>query len=171
MAYKGTSADVNAGCKTGSAPPLRVLYLTLYNLLFAGLWASIGVTAIGHASKGRFVVFEAVEPRARWVQTFTLIEVVHAAIGEQTTSIERTKHDADIAGLVKSPVSTTAIQVFTRVIQVWMIWFAFPASTAASRAFPILVLAWSIADSIRYLYLALNLHGKAPRALVWLRFV
>ncbi|KAL1655773.1 hypothetical protein SLS61_001797 [Didymella pomorum] len=73
-------------------------------------------------------------------------------------------------GLVKSPVSTTAIQVFTRVIQVWMIWFSFPASTAASTAFCTLVLAWSVADSIRYLYLALNLHGKAPQALVWLRY-
>jgi very-long-chain (3R)-3-hydroxyacyl-CoA dehydratase len=72
---------------------------------------------------------------------------------------------------VKSPVSTTAIQVFTRVIQVWMIWYNFPASTAASQAFFVLVVAWAVADSIRYLYLALNLHGKAPKTLVWLRYV
>lgn len=72
---------------------------------------------------------------------------------------------------MKSPVSTTAIQVFTRVIQVWMIWYNFPASTAASRAFFVLVVAWAVADSIRYLYLALNLHGKAPKTLVWLRYV
>ncbi|KAJ4986752.1 protein tyrosine phosphatase [Stagonosporopsis vannaccii] len=131
----------------------RILYLTLYNLLFAGLWASIGITTLRHASTGRFAVFEAVEPTARWVQTLTLIEVVHAAIG-----------------LVKSPVSTTAIQVCTRVIQVWMIWWCFPASTADSLAFPVLVGAWAVADGIRYLYLALNLHGKAPAGLVWLRY-
>ena len=77
----------------------------------------------------------------------------------------------DIAGLVKSPVSTTAIQVFTRVIQVWMIWYSFPVSTAASNAFFVLVVAWAVADSIRYLYLAMNLHGKAPKALLWLRYV
>lgn len=65
----------------GSPLQPRILYLTLYNLLFASLWASIGLTTIRHASSGRFAVFEAVEPRARWVQTLTLIEVVHAAIG------------------------------------------------------------------------------------------
>lgn len=52
-----------------------------------------------------------------------------------------------------------------------MIWYSFPASTAASHAFFVLNLAWSLADGIRYLYLALNLHKKAPQALVWLRQV
>jgi very-long-chain (3R)-3-hydroxyacyl-CoA dehydratase len=52
-----------------------------------------------------------------------------------------------------------------------MIWFSFPASTAASSAFLVLVLAWSVADTVRYVYLAVNLHGKAPAVLVWLRYV
>ncbi|KAF1354324.1 PTPLA-domain-containing protein [Lizonia empirigonia] len=123
-----------------STPPwsqLRTSYLTVYNLLFAALWASVGIRAASFAPRGKFVLFEALEPQARWVQTLTLIEVVHAAVG-----------------LVKSPVSTTAIQVFT----------------PASHAFLVLVLAWSAADFIRYLYLTLNLHGRAPPALVWLRY-
>lgn len=73
-------------------------------------------------------------------------------------------------GLVKAPVRTTGTQVCTRVVQVW-IWRVFPASTAASRAFPALVLAWAGADVVRYCYLAVHLHGRAPRALVWLRCV
>ncbi|KAH6625890.1 tyrosine phosphatase-like protein [Boeremia exigua] len=153
MVHKEQSARLDAGRNAEPALQPRILYLTLYNFIFAGLWASVGISAVSYASKGRFVAFEAVEPRARWVQTFTLIEVLHAA-----------------TGIVKSPVSTTAIQVFTRVIQVWLIWYSFPASTSASHAFLILVLAWAIADSIRYLYLMLNLHAKAPRALVWLRY-
>lgn len=72
-------------------------------------------------------------------------------------------------GLVKSPVGTTALQVVARTIIVWMVWFSFPESTAASAAYPALVLAWATADAIRYLYLVLNLHGKATGALVWLR--
>ncbi|KAF1927307.1 PTPLA-domain-containing protein [Didymella exigua CBS 183.55] len=153
MARQEQSLRVDAKGATSPSLQPRILYLTVYNLLFAALWISIGVSALTHASDSKFVLFEAVEPRARWVQTLTLIEVIHAAIG-----------------LVKSPVSTTAIQVFTRVIQVWMIWYSFPASTAASHAFFVLVLAWSVADSTRYLYLALNLHGKAPQALTWLRY-
>lgn len=74
-------------------------------------------------------------------------------------------------GLIKSPVSTTALQVVTRVIQVWMVWYSFPSSTAASHAYFVLLLAWSVADTIRYLYLALNMHGKAPRGMVWLRYM
>jgi very-long-chain (3R)-3-hydroxyacyl-CoA dehydratase len=34
-----------------------------------------------------------------------------------------------------------------------------------------LLFAWSIADTIRYVYLAVNLWDKAPKALVWLRYV
>lgn len=158
----------NGGERSSSLQP-RILYLTVYNLLFAALWVSVGVCAIRNASKDKFVLFEAVEPLARWVQTLTLIEVLHAAMGK--FKLRTRLHIADaVTGLVKSPVSTTAIQVFTRVIQVWMIWYSFPASTAASNAFFVLVLAWSVADSIRYLYLALNLHGKAPQGLVWLRY-
>ena len=60
---------------------LRTLYLTLFNTLFAGLWLWIGASTLLNTSRGRFELFEVVEPRARWVQTLTLIEVVHAAIG------------------------------------------------------------------------------------------
>ena len=56
---------------------VRALYLTLFNISFAALWLWIGASALLNTSRGRFVLFYVVEPRARWVQTFTLIEVVH----------------------------------------------------------------------------------------------
>lgn len=137
------------------APPpsrTRLVYLTTYNLLFASLWASVFANALSHATLDPVSLFRATEPQARWIQTASLIEVLHAAFG-----------------IIKSPVGTTALQVVTRVIQVWMVWFCFPSSTAPSRAYLALLLAWSTADTIRYFYLALNLHGRAPRGLVWLR--
>ncbi|KAL6705490.1 hypothetical protein ACN47E_006755 [Coniothyrium glycines] len=132
---------------------LRSLYLTTYNVLFASLWFSVLLNTISHAGYGRTELFKATEAQARWIQTASLIEVLHAA-----------------CGLIKSPVSTTALQTVTRVIQVWMVWFAFPVSTAGSRAYLALVLAWSVADTIRYLYLACNMHGLAPKMLTWLRY-
>lgn len=81
MARQKQSARAGTQGATSSSLQPRILYLTTYNLLFAALWLSIGVSAITHLSKGKFVLFESVEPRARWVQTLTLIEVVHAAIG------------------------------------------------------------------------------------------
>jgi very-long-chain (3R)-3-hydroxyacyl-CoA dehydratase len=148
----------------------RMLYLTAYNLLFASLWASVFLKAISHARDGKAELFAATESQARWIQTASLIEVLHAAFGMLTPG--STVPDADKGiGLIKSPVGTTALQVATRVIQVWMVWYSFPGSTATSHAYLTLLLAWSIADTIRYLYLALNMHRKAPTALLWLRYV
>lgn len=59
----------------------RMLYLTAYNALFATLWASIFVGAIYHAPNGKIALFTATEPQARWIQTASLIEVLHAAFG------------------------------------------------------------------------------------------
>ncbi|KAH7344347.1 tyrosine phosphatase-like protein [Pyrenochaeta sp. MPI-SDFR-AT-0127] len=141
------------GASTAASQQPRILYLTAYNVVFALLWISVFLSAVFHALDSKPKLFAATEPQARWVQTISLVEVLHAAIG-----------------LIKSPVSTTALQVITRVIQVWMIWYNFPDSTASSSAYLALLLAWSVADTVRYSYLALNLHGKAPRNLLWLRY-
>jgi very-long-chain (3R)-3-hydroxyacyl-CoA dehydratase len=140
--------------KPTSTVSARKVYLTTYNLIFAALWTSVFVKAISNASSSKPRLFSATEAPARWIQTASLIEVVHSA-----------------TGLIKSPVSTTALQVVTRVIQVWMVWYSFPSSTADSHAYLALLLAWSVADTIRYAYLAANLWGKAGRGLVWLRYV
>ncbi|KAK2016845.1 tyrosine phosphatase-like protein [Colletotrichum eremochloae] len=133
---------------------VRIAYLTLYNALFASLWASILFTVAAAAvSGGAPAVYEAVEARSRWVQTLTLLEVVHSAVG-----------------LVRSPVGTTALQVIARTIIVWMVCYSFPTTTASSPAYVALLLSWATADAVRYAYLALNLHGKASSALIWLRY-
>jgi hypothetical protein len=59
----------------------RKLYLTTCNILFASLWASVFVKAFTNAQYGKSKLFAATEPQARWIQTASLIEVVHAATG------------------------------------------------------------------------------------------
>jgi hypothetical protein len=59
----------------------RTIYLTAYNILFASLWASIFIRAISSAQNGKFELFRSTEPYARWIQTASLIEVLHAAFG------------------------------------------------------------------------------------------
>jgi very-long-chain (3R)-3-hydroxyacyl-CoA dehydratase len=154
--------------KRDAAASPRKIYLTIYNITFAALWFSLLITTIITLPKGRLAVFAATSSQARWVQTASLIEVLHAATGTHSVS-NASVSELTTAGIIKSPVSTTALQVVTRVIQVWMVWYCFPQSTAESYAYCALVLAWSIADTIRYLYLALNMHGKASGWLVWLR--
>jgi very-long-chain (3R)-3-hydroxyacyl-CoA dehydratase len=59
----------------------RTLYLTAYNILFASLWASVFFKAISNARNSKTQLFNATEPHARWIQTASLIEVLHAAFG------------------------------------------------------------------------------------------
>jgi very-long-chain (3R)-3-hydroxyacyl-CoA dehydratase len=132
----------------------RTRYLTTYNIGFTTLWSSVFVlTTANLFAADRTALIKNVEPRARWIQTLSLLDVLHSA-----------------TRLIPAPLGSTFTQVVTRVIQVWLIWFAFPQAIAASHAFPALLLAWSVADAVRYAYLALNLHGKAPGWLVWLRY-
>ncbi|SMR58782.1 unnamed protein product [Zymoseptoria tritici ST99CH_1E4] len=141
--------------KTSPSPArsFRTAYLTFYNISFALLWSFVFVKTVRNIPHGRHAVFASTEPLARWVQTLTLVEVVHSVVG-----------------LIPSPLGTTFTQVATRIIQVWLIWRTFPETTASSLVFSSLLLAWSIADTVRYGYLAANLHGKAPKWLVWLRY-
>jgi very-long-chain (3R)-3-hydroxyacyl-CoA dehydratase len=59
----------------------RILYLTAYNVVFTTLWFSAFLNAIFHAGDGKLELFTATEPSARWIQTATLIEVLHSAFG------------------------------------------------------------------------------------------
>ena len=139
----------------------RKSYLIVYNVIFALLWLSVFITTLSHALKSKITLFTATEPRARWIQTATLIEVLHAATGILSKAYVSIRELTSL-GIIKSPVSTTALQVVTRVIQVWMVWYSFPSSTAPSHAYLALLLAWSLADTIRYAHLVLNVHGKTP---------
>lgn len=145
--------------RSHNSSPWRTTYLTIYNTTFALLWSYLLIstlTHIYHDGSSSPNLFPSLEPLARWIQTLSLLDVFHAA-----------------TNLIPAPLGSTFTQVVTRVIQVWLIWFTFPFTTASAvggYAFPALLLAWSAADTVRYTYLALNLHGKAPSWLIWLRY-
>lgn len=173
MAHNSQNNTANPPSPTSH---LRTIYLTTYNLLFAALWTSVFTTTISHLSKPRETLFAATKPLALTNQTASLLEILHAAFGTTLPlpsslpfHFSMNEQPLTPKGLIKSPLSTTALQTTTRVIQVWMIWHCFPSSTASSHAYTALLLAWSVADSIRYVYLALNMHGRAPGWLAWVR--
>jgi hypothetical protein len=67
--------------KPSSTASARKIYLTAYNILFATLWTSIFIKAISNAANSKLRLFSATETPARWIQTASLIEVVHSATG------------------------------------------------------------------------------------------
>jgi hypothetical protein len=72
--------------KRDAAASPRKIYLTIYNITFAALWFSLLITTIITLPKGRLAVFAATSSQARWVQTASLIEVLHAATGTHSVS-------------------------------------------------------------------------------------
>lgn len=74
------------------------------------------------------------------------------------------------SGLVHAPILTTAVQVAGRSTVLWVVIEQY-SSAALSPFYPWMVLAWSAADTIRYLYFATRLvGGHQYQNLTWLRY-
>ncbi|TVY29891.1 putative very-long-chain (3R)-3-hydroxyacyl-CoA dehydratase, partial [Lachnellula hyalina] len=128
-------------------------YLILYNFASALSWLVVlgrVVLLVPMVGFGR--VYPAVGYFAKWTQTVALLEVVHAA-----------------TGIVRAPISTTAMQVASRILLVWGIVNPFP-SLAKSAAYSSMLLAWSVTEVIRYSFFTFNLSGYSPGFISWLRY-
>lgn len=87
-----------------------------------------------------------------FVQTCALLEVAHSALG-----------------WVRSPIATTAMQVASRLYAVWGVVETFP-ETRSNPLYTTMVLAWCLAEIIRYSFYAANLLGYEPYPLLYLRY-
>ena len=78
------------------------------------------------------------------------------------------------AGLVRAPLLTTLMQVASRFLLVWGIVHLFPAvaiALAPGAGYSSMLVAWSVTETIRYSYFAVNLAmGSVPGWLTWLRY-
>ncbi|KAI4147635.1 MAG: hypothetical protein LQ340_005469 [Diploschistes diacapsis] len=150
-----TSKTLTPASSSSTSPRVRQQqYLLIYNLASAILWFSVLVRVlvliplVGYQN-----VYGGVGDFARWVQTGALLEIVHAALG-----------------LVRSPISTTAIQVSSRLILVHAIVHPFPAHNTTSPFYASMLLAWSATEVIRYSYFVQTIRGADPGVLTWLRY-
>jgi len=91
-------------------------------------------------------------PATALVQSFAALEIIHS-----------------LTGLVKSPIVTTLIQVFSRLFLVWGITERFDA-TRTNPLYASMVLAWSLTEVIRYAFYAITLLNKQPPFLLYLRY-
>ncbi|VDN55579.1 unnamed protein product [Dracunculus medinensis] len=125
-------------------------YLFLYNLLQFFGWSVILIKTVANLIIIR--CYNSVEFELQIFQTAAILEVIHAALG-----------------FVRSPVGTTAIQVYSRVSIVWLILYKV-ISTRSSIGVPMLLFAWSLTEVIRYSFYALTLLKCVPQFLTWLRY-
>ncbi|KAK7061094.1 hypothetical protein VNI00_000829 [Paramarasmius palmivorus] len=155
-------------------PAIIKFYLVLYNILSAAGWGYVLVHTVIHILNLDGKSNEATQPipiklsahftrlsvsnydrvgyATAIVQTFALMEVLHA-----------------LFGWVRSPIATTAMQVSSRLFLVWGVVEQFPA-THENPLFTSMVFAWSFTEVIRYTFYALALLGYEPSALLYLRY-
>lgn len=130
------------------------LYLFSYNAAQVAGWSVVLVKTIICLLSGKSFTstYEETEVWLDVFQTAAVLEIVHAAIG-----------------LVRSPIATTIIQVFSRVAVLWLVLHPV-AEARASIGVPMLLVAWSITEVIRYAFYALNIFKAVPQFLVFLRY-
>lgn len=155
---------------------LQSQYLTLYNFISAILWLAILGRVILLVPLVRFRnVYGGVGTFAKWTQTLALLEVFHSASGEDPYSSNLAfravpANRPPLAGIVRSPLLTTVMQVASRLLLLWGIVNNYPATTSSSPAYSSMLVAWSVTEVIRYSYFVLNMRGSVPGFVRWLRY-
>ncbi|KAM9925548.1 hypothetical protein OXX59_003799 [Metschnikowia pulcherrima] len=76
-----------------------------------------------------------------------------------------------VSGLVPSPLPSLLLQFFARLVITLGISYHVPYSPGNySKAYSVLIVAWSITEIIRYSFYAAKQFGRMPRQLLWLRY-
>lgn len=71
--------------------------------------------------------------------------------------------------IVKAPITTTAMQVASRLFLVWGVNYFIP-EIHSHWSFATMVLAWSLADAVRYAYFMFKLSSGVPAFITWARY-
>ncbi|ORC90444.1 protein tyrosine phosphatase [Trypanosoma theileri] len=134
---------------------LKKAYLLAYNGSMLAGWTVILAKVLKHLLSGGDVrdVYPLISKLLVIFQSGAMMEVLHAMLG-----------------LVNSSVSTTFLQVLSRVLVVYGTLEIGPTASRESPLFTQMVTAWSVSELIRYSYYALNLLGVKCQPLTWLRY-
>lgn len=175
------SAEYPAKSRKPGPKPLRsssprTQYLILYNFVSALLWLVVlgrVVLLVPLVGFGR--VYPGVGQFLKWTQTLALLEVVHAATGKYPLSASAVANRIGTLpnvfgpGIVRAPISTTLMQVASRILLVWGIVDQLPF-VAKSAGYSSMLIAWSITEVIRYSYFVFTLSGYSPGIITWFRY-
>ncbi|KAI9336750.1 protein tyrosine phosphatase [Obelidium mucronatum] len=116
-------------------------YLLIYNAASAGAWAYVAFKVVTNA-RSYATTYSEIGDYVLVVQTAALLEIFHS-----------------LFKLVRSPVTTTLMQVASRLTLVWLVADQFKTINS-SWAYSTMTFAWSVSEIIRYGYYALNLMGS-----------
>lgn len=131
------------------------VYLIFYNVFLTLGWLIVLIQTTHH------LIYEGGNLKGLWestssvlmiAQTLAVLEIVHAAVG-----------------LVPSSVIMVVPQVFSRLMVLWPVLYTFKG-THTSLGLPLLLVAWSVTEVIRYSFYFLNILKQVPHILTFLRY-
>lgn len=154
MSAVGSSKSKQSGDMKHKTSLFSDVYLFLYNFLQVLGWTHVLVQVGIHYAQGNSTdtLWETVKFVVIVFQNAAVLEVFNVA-----------------AGLVRSNIVITAFQVASRVMVVCGVLLPTPTAPKC-YGLPLLLIAWSVAEIIRYSYYALNIFSIAPDILVWCRY-
>ncbi|KAJ5832995.1 Protein-tyrosine phosphatase-like PTPLA [Penicillium riverlandense] len=145
---------------------LTKTYLLAYNTLNLATWGTCVIYSANLLLSGTdlpTIFNRTYSPLLLATQSLAILEILHS-----------------LAGLVRAPLMTTAMQVASRLLLVWGIMYPFGGDIlgAASRkaqlgdyAYLGCVAAWGVTEVIRYGFFAITLSGNTvPEWWTWLRY-
>lgn len=130
------------------------IYLFFYNFCQVLGWSWVLWLTLSHYLCGgeRDALWNDVRPPLMIFQNAAILEVLNVMIK-----------------LVKSNLALTFFQVASRVIVVCGVLTATPTAPL-SLGLPLLLIAWSITEVIRYSFYAINIFTKVPSFIIWARY-
>ncbi|KAI8810737.1 tyrosine phosphatase-like protein [Cladochytrium replicatum] len=142
--------------KNGPSAVIKA-YLIAYNAASIVGWANaqwLLVDSLSNTGGDFSKSYEASGWLVTVVQTCAILEVLHSALG-----------------FVRSPIMTTLMQIFSRLLLVWGVLHIYDdQSIRGHPAYTTMVIAWTITEMVRYSYYGLNLVGEVPSILLWCRY-
>lgn len=131
------------------------IYLVFYNVFLSLGWLIVLIQTLHHLTyEGGSItgLWESTSSVLKIFQSLAILEVVHAAIG-----------------LVPSSVAMVLPQVTSRLVILWPV-LCTVNSTHSSIGLPLLLIAWSVTEVIRYAYYFLSILKHVPSTLTFLRY-
>lgn len=141
-----------------ASSPLKNGYLILYNAVSAFLWLTVLSRVIStnlFSANGHRDVYPTTGELCKYVQTLAGMEVLHS-----------------LFGVVRAPLFTTFMQVFSRYAIVWGVTDLFPNLDDVGRSpvYSSMLVAWGVTEVVRYSYFAITLSSFESKFLHWMRY-
>lgn len=129
------------------------MYLILYNVVCCIGWSMLLKSCVeAMVAQNTQSLYARIETTLKITQSLALCEILHAMVG-----------------LVRSPVSSTILQVGSRIYCVWAV-AHISIESQVHWGFTMMVTSWSLVEVPRYAFYAMNAIGWVPSPLFFLRY-